>query len=252
MNKIFKKLALMTALGVFGLVISASAATTLSVTPVNISAIQGEEFMLEVRINPQGIKNYTAKIELEYPADLLEVKSFTFENTWMSVNQPGYDLIDNTNGILIKTAGYPGGVSSSEIFGTVLFSTKKAGEGIIKIMDDSLILDAENQNVLNDASVQVNVIIGALPTLTGAPAPSGEAGEPTGDDDDGDDNGDDNGNEGEMAVLDNGGQKGFFGGFLAGIAGLGSGWTSWLILLGIVLLVLCVLFAIRKRKRKIQ
>ncbi|MBU4031001.1 hypothetical protein KJ756_02510, partial [Patescibacteria group bacterium] len=39
-------------------------------------------------------------------------------------------------------------------------------------------------------------------------------------------------------------------GLLAGIAGLGSG--GWLILLGIVLLVLGILFAIRKRKQKIQ
>jgi len=40
------------------------------------------------------------------------------------------------------------------------------------------------------------------------------------------------------------------GSFLAGIAGLGSG--GWLILLGIVLLVLCVLIVIRKRKQKTE
>lgn len=249
MNKIFKKLALMTALGVFGLVISASAATTLSVTPVNINTIQGEKFTLEVRINPQGIKNYTAKIKLEYPEELLRVESFTFGNSWMSVNQPEYDLIDNANGVLIKTAGYPGGISSSAVFGTVLFSAKKTGEGVIEVGGDSFVLNAENQDVLNAAPVQVNVIIGAIPTLAGVPAPLGEAEEPT--DDDGDNgDGDDNGDDRQIVVLDDGDQEEFSGGLLAGIAGIGSSLGGWLIIIGIILLLLCVLIVIRKKKRK--
>ncbi|MEA2113212.1 MAG: hypothetical protein U9P63_00960, partial [Patescibacteria group bacterium] len=45
-------------------------------------------------------------------------------------------------------------------------------------------------------------------------------------------------------------RSGFFGnGFLAGIAGLGSSWGGWLVILAIVLLFASVLFAIRKKRR---
>lgn len=150
-------------LGIMVLAMPVLAATTFLLTPASIDVAEKENFTLIVSINPKGIKNYTAKVELEYPADLLEVKSFTFAGDWMQLNQPAYDLIDNTNGLLIKTAGYPGGVSELIIFGTVLFSAKKTGEGIIKIGEGSLVLDVENQDVLIGPLAQIPVTIAAPP-----------------------------------------------------------------------------------------
>ena len=137
-------------------------AATLLVTPVDIEITEEENFTLMVSVNPKGVKTYTTKVELEYPADLLEVESFIFiGNDWMVLSQPGYDLIDNTNGILIKTGGYPSGVSKLVTFGIVSFSAKKTGEGIIKVGDDSIVLDAENQNVLSGPLPQASVTIAA-------------------------------------------------------------------------------------------
>lgn len=156
-------------LGAFGamiLVAPALAATSVSFTPVNVSARQGQSFTLTIGINPQGAKSYTAKTELHYPADLLEVKSFTFANGWTPLSQSGYDLTDNTNGVFIKTAGYPGGVSSPVTFGTVSFFAKKSGNGTIALSGNSFVLDANNQNVLAGASVQTAVAISAAATPT--------------------------------------------------------------------------------------
>lgn len=139
----------------------ALAATSVSFTPVNVSVRQGQTFTLTIGVNPQGAKNYTAKAELHYPADLLEVKSFTFANGWTPLSQSGYDLTDNTNGVFIKTAGYPGGVSSPVTFGTVSFLAKKSGNGTIVLNSNSFVLDANNQNVLAGASVQTAVAISA-------------------------------------------------------------------------------------------
>ncbi|MFH1230529.1 MAG: cohesin domain-containing protein, partial [Planctomycetota bacterium] len=134
--------------GLIALVLTAPvlAATTVSLSPASINVVEGRSFNLTVKIDPQGVKNYTAKIELKYLVDLLRVNSFTFGSNWMIVNQPGYDSIDNVNGVLVKTAGYPGGVSSQVTFGTVSFSAKKAGNGVIKMGNNSLALDATNQN----------------------------------------------------------------------------------------------------------
>lgn len=151
-------------LGAFGLMILAApalATTSVSFTPVNVSVRQGQTFTLTIGVNPQGAKNYTAKAELHYTADLLEVKSFTFANGWMPLSQSGYDFTDNTNGVFIKTAGYPGGVSSPVTFGTVSFLAKKSGNGTIALNSNSFVLDANNQNVLAGASVQTAVAISA-------------------------------------------------------------------------------------------
>lgn len=142
------------------------AATTVSLSPGSINVVEGRNFNLTVKIDPQSVKNYTAKIELAYPADLLRVNSFTFGSSWMGVNQPGYDSIDNVNGVLVKTAGYPGGVSSQVTFGTVSFSAKKVGNGVIKMGNNSLALDATNQNLLSQALVQTSFTITAPSAVT--------------------------------------------------------------------------------------
>ncbi len=159
----------------------AFAATNVSFAPVNVSVRQGQTFTLTVGVNPQGAKNYTAKTELRYPADLLEVKSFTFAPSWMPLSQSGYDLTDNTNGVLIKTAGYPGGISAPITFGTVSFLAKKSGNGTIALNSNSFALDANNQNVLASASVQTAVVISApTPTTPKTPTtPTAPVVEPT-------------------------------------------------------------------------
>ena len=163
-----KKTLLVILLGAFGAMVLATpalSATNVSFTPVGVSAQQGQTFTLTIGVNSQGVKNYTAKTELRYPADLLEVRSFIFAPSWMPLAQPGYDLTDNTNGVLIKTAGYPGGVSSAVTFGTVSFLAKKNGNGTITLNSNSFALNANNQNVLAGASVQTAVAI-AAPALT--------------------------------------------------------------------------------------
>jgi len=126
----------------------ALAASTFSLSPSNISITRGQSFDMTIRIDPAGLKNYTVKTGLQYPSDMLEVKHFAFGAGWMALSQSGYDLIDNKNGVLIKTAGYPSGFSENKIFGVVSFSAKKTGSGIIEIKDNSLVLDQRNQNVL--------------------------------------------------------------------------------------------------------
>ena len=160
------------ALGVIVLAMPALAATTVSLSPVNISVTSGKNFNVVIAVNPQGASNYTERIELDYPADLLQVKSFSLGSNWMALSQTGYDLVDNANGTLIKTAGYPGGLSSSATFGTISFYAKKAGSGVIKLGTGSLALDANNQNVLS-GTPSVSVAITA-PVSVPAEKPAAE------------------------------------------------------------------------------
>jgi len=153
-------------LTVFALTSVVSAATTVSFSPTAVNVTAGQTFNLSVAVNPQGIKNYTIKLELKYPADLLEVKSFSFASGWMVLTQTGYDLIDNSSGTLIKTGGYPIGLASATQFGTVSFYAKKAGNGQIQTGASSLALDGQSQNVLSGTSQTLVTISAPLPTPT--------------------------------------------------------------------------------------
>lgn len=137
------------------------AATTISLSPNSINVREGQVFNVVVYVNPQGVGNYTVKSQLSYPNDLLVATSFSFASGWMALSQPGYDLIDNNSGSLIKTAGYAGGFSSNTQFGTVSFKAKKSGTNVIKIGNGSLALDASGQNVYSATGNQVAVSISA-------------------------------------------------------------------------------------------
>ncbi len=156
--------------GAMVLAAPAFAATTASFSPTNIQATAGNNFAVTITVNPQGASDYAEKLEVRYPADTLEVKSFTLANVWMALTQPGYDSIDNTAGVLVKTAGYPGGFSSSVPFGTVSFYAKKAGTGTITIGDHSLAFEASSQSALHGAPTSFS-IAAAVP----APAPKSPA-----------------------------------------------------------------------------
>src|SRR3989338_1645479 len=95
--------------------------------------------------------------------------SITLAPKWMALPQEGYDVEDNTNGLLAKTGGYPGGITAPTTLGTATFKAKKTGTATIAGTADSLILDAGNKNTVAGSQGSVQVTIAAAPA---APAPA--------------------------------------------------------------------------------
>lgn len=138
------------------------AATTFGLYPLKISVQEGQTFKLAVNLNPNNQKNYTVKINVKFPADLVSVSSWQFAGAWQPLSQSGYDLIDNNNGSLIKTAGYPGGLDKSATFGTITFKAKKTGTGTISFAGGSMALDETNANQYsggNQVSLSIEKIV---------------------------------------------------------------------------------------------
>jgi hypothetical protein len=156
MNKsIFTKI--LVAIGLL-VIAPATFAATFNISPTTVNTDVNSNFSLQIALNPQNVASYTSKLELTYPSDLLEVTSFTFDNKCMQLSQAGYDSIDNTNGILIKTAGYTGGITSTTNFGTVSFHAKKSGTANITVGTGSLILDSTGKNILSSSpSVSITI-----------------------------------------------------------------------------------------------
>ncbi|OGZ28847.1 MAG: hypothetical protein A2562_00015 [Candidatus Nealsonbacteria bacterium RIFOXYD1_FULL_39_11] len=154
-----------------GLVLTGTAyAASVALSPISVSVEKGKTFSVTAVVDPAAAKIYTAKIELSYPADVLEVTSFSFASKWMALSQEGYDLVDNAAGSIIKTAGYPGGLSSKQSFGTITFKAKKSGEATIKVSSGTKLFDASSNNV-SAGTAQVAVVISA-PVVTPTPTPA--------------------------------------------------------------------------------
>jgi len=160
-----KKIQITLVLLIFNIFIpSVSYGANFLINPLSGEYTKGETFIVALSVNPDSSTVYTAKSELKYPANLLELKSFTFNNSWLALNQPGYDLIDNNSGILIKTGGYSGGVSDPVLFGTASFYVKETGSATIELSEGSLVLDSNNKNILT-------AFPSAIFTLIEKPAP---------------------------------------------------------------------------------
>lgn len=148
-------------------------AATYSLSPSSVNVKQGQSFNVTVTLDPQSAASYTSKLELKYPADLLEIKSFSFASKWLALSEEGYDSVDNINGVLMKTAGYPKGTTSPVTFGTVSFSAKKSGNGLITIGGNSAVYDVASKNTFSGSSSQVAVTAAAAtptPIATRTPA----------------------------------------------------------------------------------
>ena len=155
----------------FVLPMTALAATIrLSGVPANVS--NGSVFTASVFADPQGVPLYTAKATITFPSDVLSVTGFSFANGVFPLAQKGYDAIDNTAGELIKTAGFPGGISAEKLLGTITFYAKSVGTGTIKVdAGNSLLLNATNQNVYvssSDGGAMITVNAPSQPVGNGA------------------------------------------------------------------------------------
>ncbi len=177
------------ALVVLGLIVLAvpisALAASISLSPTTVSVQSGDTFTVAVTADPASTKIYSVRANIAFDSSVLQVSNFSFASTWMPVSQPGYDTTDNASGVLIKTGGYPGGITSSTRLGTISFKAIKTGTVTISATGSSLLLDASSANQLSggQGSVAVSVTAPApKPTsvsITPTPKPKAVATKPT-------------------------------------------------------------------------
>jgi hypothetical protein len=98
----------------------------------------GQTITLKLGINPNGANFDTAVVNLNFPADLLQIQSFSL-NPSFSITAPE-NAYTNTTGTLSYAAGIPGSLSQSTDFGILTFKVVKAGDATISLAPDSTIL----------------------------------------------------------------------------------------------------------------
>ena len=214
---------------------SQAAGASLWLSPVSKTVVPGQTFTMVVPVVPSGATIYTAKADIRFPANLLEVRGFTFSSGWLALSQPGYDTVDNASGALIKSAGLPGGLTASKVLGTITFRAKAIGTATVSGGSGTLLLDKNSANAYTGANQSgVTVRKAAVSSATPVSGISGAvvsaspsvtvSGSPVGDDE--------NGSSDTQA-------------FLFGLSG-----QSWIIIILAVGVLLLLWFLSRSRSRK--
>ena len=152
----------------------AASASAITLAPATVATTAGKSFSVTVSVNPTSGKAYTVRANLSFDSSAVELTGFTFAPKWLALPQEGYDTEDNTNGVMAKTGGYPGGITAPTTLGTATFRAKKSGTATIAATADSLILDATNKNAVAgvQGSVAVTISAAVAPAVTTSPAPT--------------------------------------------------------------------------------
>ena len=143
-------------------------AATITLSPTTISVVKGQNVSIVISADPAGSKLYTVKSSISFPASLLEMTSFTQSAGWVPLSMAGYDSVDNTNGAVVKTAGYPGGFSNATSFGTFVFRAKESGTATISVANTSFAYDAQSKNTISGVQ-GLSVVTVTAPVVASVP-----------------------------------------------------------------------------------
>jgi hypothetical protein len=138
-------------------VFAAPLSTNILVTELEPSI--GQDVTLTLRINPDAVNPvYTVSARLSYDTDRLKFKSVSFgDDSAVSLSKVPYYLTDTTEGIIVRTAGFPNGISSSANFVRYTFTAVKSGQATISVLGGQA-LDAENNDMgLEKKDVILNI-----------------------------------------------------------------------------------------------
>jgi hypothetical protein len=91
-----------------------------------------------------GTPIYTASSDIKYDSSALSFGSASFNSAWLPISKSPYELSES--GHLVRTAGYPSGLSSGATFATFTFTALKAGTTNISLTG-GLALDQDNNDL---------------------------------------------------------------------------------------------------------
>lgn len=126
------------------------------------SAALGDVIRIPVYVNAEEEPVVIADARIQFPRDLLWVKSFTIAPSWVAVSGETYNYVDNGSGVTRATAGFEEGIHGHTLFGELELIAIGAGVADVRVLPDSSLLDAHNRDVLADtkeAHTQIEIAV---------------------------------------------------------------------------------------------
>ncbi len=152
----------------------AAGAATLSLSPGSDSVSVGDSFNLQITVAPNSELLDTVRVVVSYPADMLEVTSFSLGSLFPS-ESPG-NITDNVNGYISEGGFIPDSETSANgTFGTVTFRAVGAGVAIVDISDSSRLIRVGSEKGypvgFGSATITIANAAGAVPEPAPEPEP---------------------------------------------------------------------------------
>lgn len=119
-----------------------------------------------VAVVPNGDTVYSVQGAFVFDTSRLDILSVNYASGWLPLTQAGYDSIDENEGSITKTAGYPGGITTTTQFVTVTARLIAPGVATFESTSATQMLDEDSKNTYVAAAPAT------LTVRTPAPAPT--------------------------------------------------------------------------------
>lgn len=115
---------------------------TLFLSPYHYAYSAGEVFSVSVKLHTGGVAVNSAEAFLEFPAEEVEVKEISFENSIFNI-WPGEPFYSNEEGFVSFSGGLPtpGFKGSSGTILTIFFEPKKQGSAVVNFGQGRVLAD---------------------------------------------------------------------------------------------------------------
>ncbi len=143
----------------FPLTVLAAGASTMTLSPTQVSVKAGETFDLTINVNPNGASLDTARAILTFSPTLLKVEEAVLTGTFDRV-APG-NGVDNTKGVL-SFGGFrlDEPVMQSTAFARVTFQARQEGKAVIEVSKTSRLIQNGEEKIDTKLTGKVSVNIG--------------------------------------------------------------------------------------------
>jgi hypothetical protein len=112
----------------------------------------GETVSFDLKVNPSTAV-YTVGATLNYDPVTLSFQDASVDKTWLPLSRAPYEVTDTASGKVVRTAGYPQGLTGVTPFTHYVFKAIAPGDTKV-VISGGMALDADN----NDAGLQNKVI----------------------------------------------------------------------------------------------
>jgi hypothetical protein len=99
---------------------------------------------------------FTASGDVKYDTTALDETGVSFGSSWLPVGKPPYEVTEP--GHILRTAGYPAGLSSTDRFITISFTAKKPGVTNINLTGGMALGQEDSDYGVSPRSFSINVI----------------------------------------------------------------------------------------------
>lgn len=121
------------------------------------SAHVGDRIVLNISYNAdQSTQVFTASGDIKYDPVFLNFGDVSFDSSWLPVGKAPYEITEA--GHIVRTAGYPAGLTGSDRFITMSFTAKKAGATTVSLTGGMALGQDDNDFGVSPRSITINII----------------------------------------------------------------------------------------------